>query len=65
MARLQQGQGTPVLPHGAGLALGELLPPQHPLVQGGSPLTKPKLGHGRSSRAVRAGSSSVKLQSLA
>lgn len=32
---------------------------------GGVPLPKPKLGHSRSSWAIRAGSSSVKLQSLA
>ena len=55
---LQRGQGMLVLSRGLGSLLGSWLPPQHPL-------PKPKLGHGRGSRAIRAGSSSVKLQSLA
>lgn len=52
------------------LPSGSWLLPQHPLMQRGSlmrggwfPL--PKLGHSRSSEALRAGSSSVKPQSLA
>lgn len=58
------GQGTLVLSPGFGLTLRELAATTAHSC-GGSSLPKPKLGHGCSSQAIRAGSSSVKLQSLA
>lgn len=61
----QQGQGTLVLSHRVGLALGELAAAPAPPHAGGSPLPKPKLGHSHGSWAARAGISSVKLQSWA
>lgn len=58
------GQRTLVLSPGVVLALRDLAATTAHL-SGGSSLPKPKLGHSCSSQAIRAGSSSVKLQSLA
>lgn len=58
------GQRTLVLSPGVGLAPEELAATTAHLC-GGSSLPRSKLGHSCSSQAIRAGSSSVKLQSLA